>query len=133
MAAPHSPGRASPWLGFHGFPLGFPKFSGDLGVGISIYLGSDSPMTSRFFNLFSGHVYSLRFTQQPPNIFRIEPSKFFLVTAAPQQRHFGPDTRRDGTRAALRSGGCADESDEANIPSGSDGFKLARARGEWMV
>jgi len=75
----------------------------------------------------------LRFTQQPPNIFRIEPSKFFLVTAAPQQRHFGPDTRRDGTRAALRSGGCADESDEANIPSGSDGFKLARARGEWMV
>lgn len=34
MAAPHSPGRASPWLGFHGFPLGFPKFSGDLGVGI---------------------------------------------------------------------------------------------------
>ena len=82
MAAPHSPGRASPWLGFHGFPLGFPKFSGDLGVEVpSIWvLGSDSPMTSRFFfYLFSIHVYSLRFTQQPPNIFRIEHSKFLLV------------------------------------------------------
>eukprot|EP00435_Cladocopium_sp_Y103_P042277 s1042_g11.t1 len=36
--------------------------------------------------------------------------------------HFGPDTRRDGTRVALRSGGCADE---ANIPKGTQRGKRA--------